>query len=86
MVAVLRKLHRVLALDDLEVPCLQALGELLDLVAGVVDVELPPHVRAGLLQHGCQRIAQHAAPGVAHVHGAGGVGGDELHHVLLTGK
>ena len=28
-------------------------------------------------------VAQHAAPGVAHVHGAGGVGGDELHHDLL---
>ena len=80
MVAVLGELHRVLALDDLEVAGLQALGELLDLVAGVVDVELTPHVRAGLGQHACQRIAQHAAPGVAHVHGAGGVGGDELHH------
>ena len=26
----------------------------------------------------------HAAPGVAHVHGAGGVGGDELHHDFLA--
>ena len=83
VVAVLRELHRVLALDDLEVARLQTLGEFLDLVAGVVDVELTGHVGAGLLQHAGQRIAQHTAAGVAHVHGAGGVGGHEFHHVLL---
>ena len=84
VVAILGEFHRVLALDDLEVAGLQTLGKLLDLVAGVVDVELAPHVRAGLLKHAGQRIAQHAAPGVAHVHGAGGVGGDELHHDLAA--
>ena len=83
VVAVLGELHRVLALDDLEIARLQTLGELLDLVAGVVDVELAGHIGAGLLQHTGQRVAQHAAAGVAHVHGAGGVGGHELHHVLL---
>ena len=83
VVAVLREFHGVLALDDLEIAGLQALGELLDLVAGVVDIELAGHVGAGLLQHAGQRVAQHAAAGVAHVHGAGGVGGHEFHHVLL---
>ena len=34
------------------------------------------------LQDRGQGVPQHAAPGVAHVHGAGGVGGDELHHDL----
>ena len=82
VVAVLGEFHRVLALDDLEVPGLQTLGELFDLVARVVDVELTPHVRTGLLQHAGQSVSQHAAPGVAHVHGAGGIGGDKLHHVL----
>ena len=84
VVAVLGELHGVLALDDLQIPGLQALGKLLNLVAGVVDIELPPHVGAGLLQHRGQGVTQDAAPGVAHVHGAGGVGGDELHHDLLA--
>ena len=52
----------------------------MDLVARVVHVKLPPHVVARPLQHTGQRVAQHAAPGVADVHGARGVGGDELHH------
>ena len=83
VVAVLGELHRVLALDDLEIPGLKALGELFDLIAGVIDIELTPHVRTGLFQYACQRVAQHAAAGVAHMHGAGGIGGDELHHDLL---
>ena len=84
VVAVLGKRHRVLASDDLEVAGLQAPGEFLDLVAGIVDIELTPHLRTGFLQHGGQRIAQHAAAGIAHVHGAGGVGGNKLHHVFLA--
>src|SRR5699024_5377163 len=62
----------------------QALAKLLDLVAGVVDVELPGDVVACPLQDGGQAVAQGAAPGVAHVHGAGGVGRDELDVVLLA--
>ncbi len=58
-------------------------GELVDLVAGVVDVELTPHVVAGTLQHTGQAVTQHAATGVADVHGAGGGGGDELYQHLL---
>ena len=86
MIAVLRELNGVLAADQLLIPGIQAPGKLVDLVTGVVDVELPPHVGTGLLEYGGQRVAQHAATGVAHVHGAGGVGGDELHHVLLSGQ
>ena len=84
MIAVLRELHSVLATDQLLIPGIQTPGKLIDLVAGVVDVELPPHVGTGLLEYGGQRVAQHAATGVAHVHGAGGVGGDELHHHPLA--
>ena len=83
VVTVLRELHRVFALNELEVARLDALGELLDLVARVVDIKLPLHRRAVPVQHAGERVAQHAAAGVAHVHRAGGVGGDELHHVLL---
>ena len=84
VVAVLGEFHGVLALDDLEIPGLQTLGKFLDLVAGVVDIELPPHIGPGLLQHRGQGVAQDAAPGIAHVHGARGVGGYELHHDLLA--
>ena len=53
-------------------------------MSGVIDIELSGHIRAAGGEDGGQRIAQHAAPGVAHVHGSGGVGGDKLHHDLLT--
>ena len=56
----------------------------MNLVAGVVDVELLPGVAAVPLEDVGQGVTQHAAAGVAHVHGAGGVGGDELHHDLLA--
>ena len=84
VVAVLGELHRILSLEDLEIPGLQTLGEFFDLIACIVDIELPPDIGAGLLQHRGQGVTQDAAPGVAHVHGAGGIGGDELHHVLLA--
>ena len=84
LIAVLREGHCVLPQDDLEVAGLDGVGELVDLVAGVVDVELPRHVGAAGGEHGGQGVAQDAAPGVAHVHGAGGVGGDEFHHDLLA--
>ena len=84
LVAVLREGDGVLALDQLEVADLDGAGELIDLVAGVVDVELPADIRTAEAQDGGQGVAQDAAPGVAHVHGAGGVGGDELHHDLLA--
>ena len=83
LVAVLREGDGVLAVDELEVAHLNGAGELIDLVAGVVDVELPADVRPAEAEDGGQGITQDAAPGVAHVHGAGGVGGDKLHHDLL---
>ena len=80
VVAVLRELHRVLALDELDVPGLQAPGEQGHLVARVVHVKLPPDLPARPLQDGGHGVPQDAAPGVAHGHGARGVGGDEFHH------
>ena len=56
------------------------------MVAGVVDVELAPDVCARAGEHLGQRVAEHAAARVAHVHGTGGVGGDELDHDLLPLK
>ena len=83
VVAVLRELHGILTQDDLAVTGVQRGGKLVDLVARVVDVKLPGHLVARPGQDLRQAVAQHAAPGVAHVHGAGGVGGDELHHHLF---
>ena len=51
-------------------------------VARVVQVELTGHIVTSPVQHGGQAVAQCAAAGVAHVHGAGGVGGNKLHVVL----
>ena len=83
VVALLREGDVLLPEQDLAVPGVDGHGKLVDLVARVVDVELLPGVAAVPLEHVGQGVPQHAAPGVAHVHGAGGVGGDELHHDLL---
>ena len=72
----------LLALVQLQIADGQALAELLDLVARVVDVELTGHIVTGPVQAGGQAVAQSAAAGIAHVHGTGGVGGNELHHYL----
>ena len=82
MVAVLRELYLILAEDELAVARVDGGGKLLYLVAGVVDIELAPDVVARAVEYACERVAQHAAAGVAHVHGAGGVCGDELDHAL----
>ncbi len=53
-------------------------------MAGIVHIELPGHARTAGGKDTGQRVAQHAAPGVAHVHGTGGIGGNKLHHDLLS--
>ena len=80
MIAVFGEFHRVLTLDDLVITGVQALGELLDLVAGIVDIEFTPHIGTVPAEYLSQGVTQHAAAGVAHMHGAGGVGGNEFHH------
>ena len=84
VVALLGEGEILLAHNQLHVAGVDGHGKLVDLVAGVVDIELFPGVAAVPLQHVGQSVTQHAAPGVSHVHGAGGVGRDELHHHLLA--
>ena len=84
VIAVLREGDRLLALIELQVTGLQGEAELGNLVAGVVDIELPGDLITGPVQHGGQAVADGAAPGVAHVHRAGGVGGDKFHVDLLA--
>ena len=84
LIAVLGEGDLVLAQNELLISCVDGGGELLDLVAGVVDVELAPDIVARAVQDTRQRVAQDAAAGVAHVHGAGGIGGDKLHHQLFA--
>ena len=82
VVAVFGELESILAEDLLHEAGFDGVCELVDLVAGVVDIELTGHFGAAVSQHGSQSVTQNAAAGVAHVHGAGGVGRNELDHDL----
>ena len=84
VIAVLRERDGVLALKDLKIARLQRHAEFFDLVARVVDVKFTPDVVSGCVQHRRQTVAQRAAARVAHVHRAGGVGGDKFHHHLFA--
>ncbi len=84
LIAVLGELDVLLAFVDLQVAGGQRLAEFFDLVAGVVDVELAGDLVAGPVEHAGQTVAQRAAAGVAQMHGAGGVGRDELDHGFLA--
>ena len=83
VVAVVRERDGVLSLDELEVARLDGLAEQVDLIAGVVDVKLAPDIVARAVEHGRERVAEHAAARVADRHGPGRVGGYELHHDLF---
>ena len=84
LISVFRKLDGILSADQLDVPGLNGSGKFLDLVSGIIDIELPPHIVAGLLHDRCQSISQHTTAGVAHMHGAGGIGGYKFHHQFLS--
>ena len=84
LIAVLREWESILSHNQLHIPGIDGLGKLGDLVTCVVDVEFLPGVIAIPPEDVGQRIPQHAAPGVAHMHGSSGVCGDELHHYLLA--
>ena len=84
MVAVVREFHGVLALKELEIARLDGLTEKIHLIAGVVHVKLAPYVVARAVEHGRQRVAQHAAARVADGHRPRGIRGDKLDHDLLA--
>ena len=79
VVAVLGELGRVFR-EELLVADRERKAEFVELVARVVDVEFAPDVVAGRVEHGGEAVAERAAAGVAHVHRAGRVCGDEFHH------
>ena len=83
VVPVLGEGRGVLSQYQLHVSGLNGDGEFMNLISGVVDVKFPPDLVTGPLQHTGQGVSKHASPGVADVHGPGGVGGDELPHDLL---
>ncbi len=84
VIAVLRENAGVLPFEHLDISRLHGAGEHLHLMSGVVYVEFPPYVVAGLFQHRRHRVSEHAASGVAYGHRAGGVRGNELHHHALS--
>ena len=77
VVAVLRHLNGVA--EVLTVTDIEAQTELFDLVAAVVDIEFPFGAVARPCEHLGKSIADGAAAGVADVHRARGVGGNEFH-------
>ena len=84
VVAVLRKGNRLLTLEMLKVAGLERLGELLDLVARVVDQKLAGAAIAGPVERRGKPVADRAAPGVAHMHRPGRIGRDKFDHHLFA--
>ena len=70
--------NRLVAAQQLRIPCIEGGDEERKLGAGVVDVELALHVVARRLQHVGQRIAQNGVARPTVVDGAGGIGADKL--------
>ena len=75
-----------LAPDLLLHPCPEALRQIVDLDAGVVDVELAGDRVPGPLKQRGDGVAERGAAPVADVKGAGRVGGDELDVDLEPGS
>ena len=71
-------------LDQLHVAVGDGVAKDVHLGTVVVDVELALDVIAGVAHHAAERIAQSGPAAVTHVHGADGVGGDELDLGLET--
>ena len=84
MVAVFGEGNSLFALKVLQISRFERFCELLYLIARVVYQEFAGNVVACCIESGCKSIADSAAASVAHVHGACGVGGNELYHYLLT--
>ena len=84
MVRVLGKLYRVLALEVLDIPSFEGNAEFFNLVTGVVYIKFAPDIISRRLQNGGEAVAQRPAPGVAHMHGPGRVGGNKFDHDLLA--
>ena len=84
LIAVLGQGVLFLPLKELHIPHRKGRPKFIDLVAGVVDIELAGHIMTAPFQCRRQAVAYGAAAGIAHVHGAGGVGGNEFHHYLFV--
>ncbi len=82
LVAVRRERHRFAR--ELEIPQVNAHRQDVDLPAGVVDVVLAIEIVPGGLEQVAERRAIGAPTAVTHVHGAGGIGRDELDHDLAA--
>ena len=84
VVAVLREFHRVLAEIELKIAGFEGFSEFCYLVTCVVHIKFPGYIVPAPGKRLRKTVADGAASGVAHVHGAGGVGGNKFHHDLLT--
>ena len=74
---------RILAAQLLNIAPLHRMGKLIYLIACVVDIKLTRNIVARPVEHLAQAVTEYAAACVAHMHRAGGVGGNELNHDLF---
>ena len=84
VIAVLREFHRVLAEIELKIAGFEGFSEFCYLVTCVVHIKFPGDIISAPGKHLRKTVADGAASGVAHVHGAGGVGGNKFHHDLFA--
>ena len=84
LIAVLGQGVLFLPLKQLHIPHRKGRPELVDLVTGIVHVKFAGHIVAAPFQRSRQTVPDGAAAGIAHVHGAGGVGGNIFHHHLFV--
>ena len=69
---------------ELEVTQGKGHAEFVDLVAGVVDIKLTLYFVASPIEGRSQTVADRAAAGIADVHWAGRIGGNEFHQHLFA--
>ena len=72
--------------ERFEVAGVSGIGQLLDLLAGIVDVVLAHHAVAGKGEEGGERVAEHGPPRVRHGERARGIGRDifDVHERALA--
>ena len=71
---------------QLEITGFEGNAELFHLISSIVNEEFTAYFRPGKRQDIGKAVAQYASACITHVHWAGRIGGNELHHDFLPGQ